>query len=208
MTDFAVVVADLPGLKDMSPDGRNGLTERVMAQICGAHRWPFLLKVQETKTWAANDSIQKIPGVYRIWSVMYPDANGDYYRLEELSDIEFQRAIENNPDETQTRWWRDAGLDGSDLQIELYAVPTAQKVLKIDYTMLPSMDTIDDMPFRFQGLVIDGMLAMLGNYGAKVAFQQGLQEAISREMDLQGRRDRVGRDTIQSARWSNVNDPS
>jgi len=208
MTDFAEVVAGMPGLKDLPPATRDGLTDRVMAQICGAHRWPFLLKVQETKNWTANDSIQKIPGVFRIWSIMCPDSSGDYYRLEELSDIEFQRAIENYPDETETRWWRDAGLDGSDQQIELYAVPTSATVLKIDYTMLPSMNTIDDLPFRFQGLVIDGMMAMLGNYGAKVAFDKALMDAIAREMDLQGKRDRVGHDAVQSARWANVNNPS
>jgi hypothetical protein len=208
MVDFAEVIADLPGLKELSPAAREGLTQQVMAQICGAHRWPFLLKVQETKTWAANDSVQKIPGVSRIWNIMFPGSGGTYYRLEELSDIEFQRAIENSPNETQTYWWRDAGLDGDDLQIELHGVPTTATVLKIDYTMLPSMDTIDDMPFRFQGLVRDGLMATFGNYGAKEIFRQNLQEAIAREMDLQGKRDRMGIDMVQSSRLRNRNNPS
>jgi hypothetical protein len=180
----------------------------VLAEIVGAHRWPFLLKVQETKNWAANDAIQKIVGVSRLWSIMYPDSNGDYYRLEELSDIEFQKYIENNPNTTETTVWRDAGYDGNDMQIELYAKPTAVKVLKIDYTQMPDVTSIDTFPHRFQGLVIDGMMAMLGNYGAKVAYRQSLQEAISREMDLQGKRDRVGMDQVQAARWRGVYDPS
>lgn len=208
MADFAETVAGLPGLKDLTPASREGLAERVVAEILGAHRWPFLLKVQETKNWSANDSVQKLPGVFRVWSIMFPDSNGDYYRLEELSDIEFQRKIEENSDATETLWWRDAGMDGNDLQIELYAVPTSAKTIKMDYTLLPSYSDIDELPFRFQGLVISGMMAMLGNYGAKVAFQNELQHAIAREQDLMGKRARVGHDSVQASRWRNINDPS
>jgi hypothetical protein len=208
MADFKSTIASLPGLKDLDPAGREGLSERVIAEILGAHRWPFLLKVQETKSWATNDAIQKLPGVFRLWSVMYPDGDGNYYRLEELSDIEFQGYVESNPDATTVAVWRDAGLDGDALQIEIYPVPTGVKTLKLDYTLLPDYSDIDSLPFRFQNLIITGMMAMLGNYGAKVAYQNDLQHAIAREQDLMGKRARVGRDSVQSARWRNVNDPS
>lgn len=207
MPDFQSTIATLPGLKDLDATGREGLAERVVAEILGAHRWPFLLQVQQTKTWAANDSIQKLPGVFRLWSVMCPDASGNYYRLEELSDIEFQRKIEENANNRETLWWRDAGLDGNDLQIELFGVPASSTVLKLDYTQLPDYSDIDSLPFRFQGLIISGMLAMVGNYGAKVAYQNELQQAIAREQDLMGKRARVGHDSIQAARMGRINSP-
>ena len=206
--DFQDMVAGLPGLKDLTAAARDGLTERVLMRIAGAHRWPFLLRVQQSFTWAASDAIQTLTGVSRIWNIMYPDSSGDYYRLTELSDIEFQNWIEQNPDSTTVDVWRDAGLDGSDQQIEIYAVPSSATTLKVDYTMLPSVNDIDDMPGRFQDLVVSGMMAMIGNYGAKVAFRQDLQDAIAREQDLQGKRSHVGMDPIQASRMRGINSPS
>jgi len=206
MADFADTVAGMPGLKDLPASTRTGLAERVAAEILGAHRWPFLLKVQNERTWAANDAIQTLPGVFRIWNIMYPDSD-DYYRLTELSDIEFQNWIEMNPDSSEVAVWRDAGTDGNDLMIELYAVPTSSVTLKLDYTVLPSFSDIDDLPFRFQNLIMHGMMAAIGAYH-NLAFQQDMQLAIAREQDLQGKRSHVGKDVIQSSRMRDINSPS
>jgi len=207
MANFSEIIADMPGLKDMTAAGRNGLAERVSAHVVGAHRWPFLLQVQQEYTWAANDAIQPLPGVVRIWNIMMPDSNGEYYRLTELSDIEFQNWIEGSPNITTSDVWRDAGMDGDDVNIEIYAAPTSAKTIKVDYTMMPSATQVNDLPFRFQNLIIEGMMAMIGNYGAKRAFQDNLLLAIAREMDLQGKRSHVGKDNIQAARWNSINNP-
>lgn len=207
MPDFADTVAGMPGLKDLPAATRDGLTERVTAEVCGAHRWPFLLKVQNERTWAANDAIQTLPGIFRIWNIMYPASNGDYYALTELSDMEFQNWIELNPNTTSVGVWRDAGTDGNDLQVELYAVPTGATTLKIDYTVLPTFSDIDELPFRFQNLIMHGMMAAVGVYH-NLAFQQDMQLAIAREQDLQGKRSHVVKDPIQNSRWNSINNPS
>jgi hypothetical protein len=206
MADIQEIVASLPGLKDMSPAARQDLTDLSAQEIAGAHRWPFLLKVQQSLTWAANDAIQSFPEVSRIWSLMYPDSSGDYYRLEELDDMAFQSYIENNPDATIPAIWRDAGMDGNKQQIEIFPVPTGATTLKADYTLLA--DNIDSLPSRLHSLVVSRMVAILGNYGAKVAYERELQLAISREMDLQGKRSHVARDYIQADRMRNINNPT
>jgi hypothetical protein len=207
MPSFLETVDSMPGLKDLSAAGRAGLSERVVAEILGYHRWPFLLQAQQEFTWAASTAIQDLPGVFRIWSIMYPNSQGDYYRLEEKSDIEFQEFIEFNPDEAETRIWRDAGTVGTKQKVELYKVPTSAKTLKIDYTTYPDSGDIDQLPFRFQNLVIKGMMSALGTY-SKTAYMVDLQAAIAREKDLQGKRSHVGKDQIQAARFSNINSPS
>lgn len=207
MADFKDMVAGMPGLKDLTAAAQEGLAERVTAEILGYHRWPFLLQVQEQRTWAANSAIQKLPGIFRIWNIMFPDSGGDYYRLTELSDIEFQNWIELNPDSTDTEVWRDAGMDGNDMRIELYSVPSSSKVLKIDYTKMVDFSDIDSLPFRFQQLILSGMTAAIGNYGAKRAYQDELQLAVAREMDLQGKRSHVGKDIVQASRQRNINSP-
>lgn len=206
MSDIQEIVASLPGLKDMTPAARQDLTNLAAQEVAGAHRWPFLLQVQQSLTWAASDAIQSFPEIKRIWSIMYPDSDGDYFRLQERSDMEFQSYIENNPDATEPAIWRDAGMDGNKQQIEIYPVPTAVKTLKADYTLLA--DDIDSLPSRLHSLVVSRMMAMVGNYGAKVSYERELQLAISREMDLQGKRSHVARDSHQNSRLSNINNPS
>ena len=207
MPSFQETVDSFPGLKDLDAAGRAGLAERVVAEILGYHRWPFLLQAQQEFTWTASKAIQDLPGVFRIWSIMYPNSLGDYYRLEEKSDIEFQEFIELNPNEAMVRIWRDAGTSGSKQKIELYKVPTTAKIIKVDYTSYPSSGAIDELPFRFQNLVIKGMMSALGTY-PKTSYMVDLQSAIAREKDLQGKRSHVGKDQIQSARFRNINDPS
>lgn len=207
MGNFLEVVASMPGLKELTPDAREGLMEQVVSEVSGAHRWPFLLEVQRELSWVASDSIQSFPGISRIWSIMAPDSVGNYYRLEEKSDIEFQQFIEMNPNESQVRIWRDAGLDGNDLQIEMYSVPSSAKTLKVDYTGLPGSGDVSSLPARFQGLIRDGMMAALGTF-PKTSYMASLQMAIAREKDLQGKRSHVGKDQIQSVRFSNINNPS
>ena len=206
MSDIQEIISTLPVLKDMSAGARQDLTDYAAMEVAGAHRWPFLLTVQRTFTWAASDAIQKIPGIKRIWSIMYPDSNGDYFRMTEYSDIEFQLYIQNNPGATTPAAWRDAGMDGNAMQIEMYPVPSSAATLKIDSTDLP--DGIDDLPKRLHSLVISRMMAMVGNYGAKVAYETELTRAIAREMDLQGKRSHVGKDSVQSSRQRYTNNPS
>jgi len=206
VSDIQEILASMPGLKDLSPAARQDLTTLSAQEIAGAHRWPFLLQVQRSLTWAASDSIQSFAEVARIWSIMYPDTDGNYYRMAELSDMEFQSYIENHPSGTEPVVWRDAGWDGNKQQIEIYPVPAAAKTLKVDYTQL--VDDIDDLPSRMHSLVISRMSAMVGNYGAKVAYERELQLAISREMDLQGKRSHVGKDPVQTGRQSHINNPS
>jgi len=210
MADFMAGLAGYPLLKDLPPATREMLVEQVIQEIIGFHRWPFLLRVQQSVTWAASDAVQSIPNVIRIINVMFPDSSGDYYRLKEMSDIEFQKWIELNPNETDTQIWRDAGMDGTNYQIELFAAPTSAKALKIDYIAMPTTTNIDTLPSQFRNLVGLGVQAharpelpyLMMNY------KQGLVEAVAREESMQGRRDRVGRDPIQAARMRNVNDPS
>jgi hypothetical protein len=207
MADIQEIISDLPGLKDMSATARQKLTDLASMEIAGAHRWPFLLTVQRTLTWAATDAVQKFPGVKRIWSIMYPDpTSGAYYRLMEYGDIDFQSFIEQNPSHTVPAIWRDAGMDGNEMQVEIYPVPAASTTIKVDYTDMPT--NIDALPKRLHSLVISRMMAMVGNYGAKVAYDTELIRAISREMDLQGKRSHVGKDAIQSARMRSINSPS
>lgn len=210
MPDFEATAASLPGLKDISPQGRAGLAERVTAEVAGAHRWPFLLKVQEEISWAANDAIQSFAGIQRIFNIMYPGSGGDYYALKEMSDIEFQHFIEVNPSHTDAAIWRDAGMDGNKQQIEIYAAPTSAVTLKVDYNFLPDGSSIDDLPFRFQSLILLGMRAYAQPEipYLMVNFHNALQMAISREEDLSGRRRTLGRDPVYSSRWRNVNNPS
>jgi len=205
--DFKEVLAGMPGAKDLPPATREGLVNLVVADIAGRHRWPFLLRVQQTYTWAASDSIQSLPGVSRIWNIMYPNDSGDYYPLTELSDTEFQRWIEKNPNETVTRIWRDAGLDGDKYQFELYAAPSAAKTLKIDYTALPAQNNIEDLPYRFRLLVMRGVQAHAGAL-SMLDYELEIQRAIAREQDLQGRRSTMGMDPVQASRFRNVNNPS
>lgn len=207
MASFEDTVSSLPGLKDLSAAGRTGLAERTIADIAAAHAWPFLLQVQQEFIWAASAATKSFANVSRIINVMWPQS-GKYYRLEELSDIEFQKRIEISPSESNVRWWRDAGFDGAKVILELWAVPTASATVKMDYVVLPSVNDVNSLPFRFQSLVIDGMMAMLGNYGAKVAFRQHLLDVIAREQDLQGKRHRFGKDPVQNSRMANINNPS
>jgi hypothetical protein len=210
MPDFATTIAGLPTLKDVTPETRTGLTQRVVMDLVGRHRWPFLLKVQQEFAWAANATIRSFPGVARIWNIMIPDAGDDYYRLVEQSDVEFQKWIELNPGETTPRIWRDAGMAGDEYQIEMYAEPSSAKTLKIDYTEMPNADNVDTLPGRFQSLVMLGVQAyahpevpfLLRNY------ETAIVEAIAREQDLQGKRWRTGMDPVQAARWRHVNAPS
>ena len=138
---------------------------------------------------------------------MYPDSSGDYYRLTELSDMEFQNWVELHPSSSEVAVWRDAGVDGNDLRIEIYATPAASTTIKIDHTVMPSFSNIDNFPFRFQNLVIKGMMAATGAYH-NLAFQDDVQLAIAREQDLQGKRSHVGKDIIQSSRMRNINSPT
>lgn len=210
MAEFTEVLKGMPGMAGVPDTTLNGLVDMVVSDLAGRHRWPFLLKVQQSKSWAASTAVQSFPGIARIISVMYPDTNGDYYRLQELSDIEFQKRIELSPDETSTLFWRDAGMTGNQFQLELYAVPTSAKTLKLDYVELPANDGIDNLPGRFHSLIALGVRALanpeipflLSN------FENAVQQAIAREQDLQGKRYVTGTDPIQAARWRNVNDPS
>lgn len=210
MPDFITTAKGLPGLGTISAQTVEGLAERVVLDITGRHRWPFLLRVQRELTWAANDAVQSFSGIARIWNIMCPDSSGDYYRLTELSDIEFQKYIELNPDITTTDIWRDAGMDGDKYQLELYAAPTSAKTLKVDYTILPNTGSIDTLPARFQRLVVLGMQAMVHPEQPYMIrnYEMGIQEAIAREQDMQGRRWKVGMDNIQAARMRNANNPT
>jgi hypothetical protein len=207
MANFIQTAGGLPGLKALSPETLEGLAERALAEVAAAHRWPFLLVAQESKTWAANDSVQGFHGVARLISIMAPDSNGDYYRLKELSDIEFQKFIELNPDHTDMSVWRDAGMDGDKFQIEMYKAPSSAKTLKMDYVKLPTFAEVDSLPARLQMLVMNRMMVYAGSKGS-VDWAYDLQRAVAQEMDLQGKRDRVGRDAIQASRWRNINNPS
>lgn len=207
MPNFIQTVQGMPVLKDLAPPTLEGLAERALAEVSAAHRWPFLLVAQESKTWAASDSVQSFPGVARIISIMAPDSNGNYYRLKELSDIEFQKFIELNPDHTDMSVWRDAGMDGDKFQIEMYKAPSSAKTLKIDYVKLPAYSQIDSLPMRLQMLVMNRMMTYVGAK-PEISWSYDLQRAVAQEMDLQGKRDRVGRDQIQASRWRNINSPS
>jgi hypothetical protein len=206
MADIQEVLASMPIVKDMSAAARQDLTDFAAMEVAGAHRWPFLLEVQRSLTWAASDAIQSFADVARIWNIMYPDSSGNYYRLDELSDMEFQSFVERNPSTTNVAIWRDAGMDGNKQQIEIYPVPAAATTLKCDYTTL--VDNIDGLPKRLHMLVVSRIMAQVGNYGAKVAYERELQMAISREMDLQGKRSHVGQDAVQAARMRYYNNPS
>jgi hypothetical protein len=101
-------------------------------------------------------------------------------------------------------------MDADKYQIELYAAPSAAKTLKVDYTILPSLGSIDTLPARFQSLV---MLGVQGLARPEVGYllrnyEMAIQEAIAREQDLQSKRRSVGMDNIQAARMRNVNNPS
>jgi hypothetical protein len=206
MPDFKDLVASAPGLKDLSAAAQDELIEVAVMDIASAHRWPFLLQVQQEFTWAANTAIQSFSDLFRIWSIMFPDTATNYYRLQELSDIEFQRWIEQYPDDVETRVWRDAGVVGNKQSIEFYAVPTSAKTIKIDYTQLPGGSSIEDLPARFKNLVLHNMMATVGTY-SQFGYTMDLQRAIAREKDLQGKRGVVGRDEIQSSRMRNINNP-
>jgi len=208
--NFIETLKGMPGMTGIPDVAMQGMVSMVVSDLVGRHRWPFLLKTQQSKAWVANTATQKYPGIARIISIMYPDSNSDYYRLEELSDIEFQKFIELNPDETTPMFWRDAGMAGNQYQIEMYAVPTGAKTLKLDYVELPANDDIDVLPARFQALVALGARSMahpeipflLQNY------ENAITQTIAREQDLQGRRWKAGVDQVQASRWRNVNDPS
>jgi hypothetical protein len=211
MAEFVEVLKGLPGMNAIGDTSLNGLISMVVSDLAGRHRWPFLLKTQQSKTWAASTATQAYPGIARIISIMFPDpTTGYYYRLEELSDIEFQKRIELYPSETQAYWWRDAGMTGNQYQIEMYAVPSSATTIKLDYVELPANDDIDTLPSRFQSLVTLGVRALanpetpflLQNY------ENAITNAIAREQDLQGKRYRMGVDPIQASRANNVNNPS
>ena len=210
MANFIETLKGMPGMAAVTDATMQGLVSMVVSDLAGRHRWPFLLKVQQSKSWVASTAVQSFPGIARIISIMYPDSGGDYYRLEELSDIEFQTYIEMSPDTADTVVWRDAGMAGNKYQIELYAVPSAAQTIKIDYVELPANDDIDVLPGRFQALVALGVRALafpevpfiLQNY------ENAIQQAVAREQDLQGKRYRVGTDPVRASRWRNAFDPS
>lgn len=210
MADFVEVLKGMPGMAAVGDATMQGLVRMVVSDLVGRHRWPFLLKVQQSKAWAASSAVQSFAGVSRIINVMMPDSSGNYYPLEELSDIEFQKRIELYPSTTDTNWWRDAGMSGNKYQIELYAVPSVATTLKIDYIELPANDDIDALPARFQSLVAIGVRAMANPEIPFLLqnFENAVSQAIAREQDLQGKRYRAGADPVQASRWTNVNNPS
>jgi hypothetical protein len=77
----------------------------------------------------------------------------------------------------------------------------------MDYVKLPTFAEVDSLPARLQMLVMNRMMVYAGSKGS-VDWAYDLQRAVAQEMDLQGKRDRVGRDAIQASRWRNINNPS
>lgn len=211
MPDFKTTVAGIPNLSGLSPTTRDGLAERVLGEVGAFHRWPFLNETERTLNWLGNDQVQKFPDIERITSINIPNTSGDYYMLVEMSDIEFRRYIELNPDEQTPRIWRDAGRDGSDLRLEIYKAPSSTTVLKVDLVRMLTYSNIDLMPQRFQMLVMTGMQAyahpevpfLMANY------QSQLQAAVAREQDLSsGQRRKLAMDPLRAGRWRDINDPS
>jgi len=210
MAEFVEILKGMPGMNNIPDASMQGMVSMVVSDLAGRHRWPFLLKTQQSKTWAASTATQSYPGIARIINIMYPDSSGNYYMLEEKSDMEFQKRIELEPDATDTTIWRDAGLTGNKYQIELYAVPTSAKTLLMDYVELPANDDITSLPARFQSLVAIGVRSLanpeipflMQNY------ENAIMTAIGREQDLQGKRWKMGADSIQASRMRNINDPA
>ena len=207
MPSFQDTIAGMPVLKDMTASSRDGLAERVVMDVIGRHRWPFLLEIQKEFTWDSSTAIMSFDRISRIESIMFQNTSGNWYRLEELSNTEFQRHIEMFPSERLVRWWRDGGFDGDKLNIEVWAVPSASATIKVDFVPYPNTGDIDDLPARFQLLVMKGMQSHVGTLST-LDYEFEMQRTIAREMDLQGTRDRFGKDAIQSSRMQNVNDPS
>lgn len=210
MPDFKSTAAGLPNLSGLSQNTRDGLTERVIGEVAAFHRWPFLNQTERTLNWAANDQVQKFPDIFRITSINMPDDSGNYYMLTELSDLEFRRHIELNPSDSKARVWRDAGYLGTDLQIEIYAPPTSATVIKVDLVRAVNTSNIDEMPQRFQMLIMTGIQAyahpevpfLMQNYMSQ------LQAAVAREQDLSsGQRRKLVMDPLQAERWRRINDP-
>jgi hypothetical protein len=63
--------------------------------------------------------------------------------LTKKSDVDFARYKYNNANSTTVAIWRDAGVDGEKLRLELFAVPSGAKTLTCDVCHIPTTAQID-----------------------------------------------------------------
>jgi len=211
MPDFIETLKGMPQVKGaaMTADTVRGLVDDAILDLYGKHRWPFLKTVNRSLAWVANTAVQFFPSLSRITAIRYPDSNGQNRPLLLRDDALFTRYQYDNSTTSDTWIWRDAGMSGNKLGIELYAVPTAAKILKVDAYEIPGSSDIDTLPGYFRRLVRMMVLSEIPNSGISVVnVDYSVREAIAREEDMSGEVSSVGMDDHQEAMMRDVNAPS
>ena len=210
MADFITTLKGMPQMQGVNAETIEGLVDDAILALYGVHRWPFLKKVNQTLTWTASAATVSFPGLSRVSTIRYPDTSTKYRPLTMLSDADFARYKYSNSGITKTYVWRDAGLDGNDLTLEIYKPPSSATSLRADYYEMPGSADIDILPAYFRRLVRLMVLSEIPNSGVSVVnIDYQTREAIARSEDEAGGELEYARpDDFIEAVMQDVNNPS
>jgi len=210
MASFLTVLKGMPQLQGVPPETVEGLADDALLALYGVHRWPFLKKVNRSLTWTADSATKAFPGIARITTIRYPDTSTQLRPLKFRSDADFAQFKYDNPNPSKTYIWRDAGLDGNDITVELYAVPSSNVALITDFYEIPKVSNLDATPSYFRRLVRLMVLSEIPNSGVTVInVDYQVREAIARaEDEASGELDYVAPDDFIEATMEGINNPS